>query len=903
MARIPTAVDMGQRPIPRSRRGAPQISLGDATAPAQAAEGLGEEVTQIGEVMADREFTALAKERDAYVAEELRRILYDPEDGFTTKQGRTALEARAFALDQIKKLKNSALKDMPSAASRKLESSLQSRIESAHLTVDKHTGAARNDWLNGASEARVNAALEDSLSDPDMLDAALSTIRSEYQGRAAREGWSREEYEFELSQAESTLFKNETLRIADLNPEKALAFLEEHQDQIQPSEYLVLKGKIEPLAKKEAGRRIGRLAAMQGVSEAYLVAIRAAESGGNDSAKNPRSTATGRYQFTAGTWADVMRKHPELGLTADGRLDPTQQELAIRAFTADNANILMGSGIEPTAGNLYAAHFLGAGSALVVLRASDVVPMSDLVSPSVIKANPFLADMTAGQFRAWSQRKGGGSEIAFSETAGGIAEVLEAAGDDPDIRAAAITEFNLQQSATLAASELESAELGVRVTTGEASQQEIDAARDAGKITPSRWETLTEQRITLEDKRIKDGKAIEDFRTHLEQGGKGNSYSSDHRKAVDLLDDQLSAQVEAAGGAAEDLTTARISMLGTTGVAPKGLVEDLRGGIASRSEEALLLADQAMQVAPQAFSGVEGGSSIETAVRAFRAYARVGMSSEQAARLAMPTPEEKEQNAAADAQINKELKEIDASVINQSFDSWLPFDAVQLPPQTETSALRDYEVLYRAARRDGILPEAAHEYAMAGLADPINGLYGVSAFASGSFSAAKDPNFIVSGLSVGDVTGQDNAGSARGVMRLPPERFYPKVDGGHEYIAEDITQSLASIDGWDGGDWWLVADESETDRAVRLSQRGQAELPGYRVYFINDRGELNFRYWRMETDDIAALQETAREKNAAAFEVERRASEIDPKTGKPKGNIRYGNGVAEKFLQPSEEGK
>lgn len=145
------------------------------------------------------------------------------------------------------------------------------------------------------------------------------------------------------------------------------------------------------------------------IDDGYFAAIRSAESGGNDAARNPLSSATGRYQFTRGTWEGLMRKHPGLGLTSAGRLDPAQQERAIRAFTADNAKTLQGAGIPINRGNLYAAHFLGAGDAVRVLRSRGETRLTDLLSPAVIKANPFLRDMTVTEFNGWTARKTSGT--------------------------------------------------------------------------------------------------------------------------------------------------------------------------------------------------------------------------------------------------------------------------------------------------------------------------------------------------------------------------------------------------------------------------------------------------------------------------------------------------------------
>lgn len=158
----------------------------------------------------------------------------------------------------------------------------------------------------------------------------------------------------------------------------------------------------------------------------YFSKIRTAESSGNDSAKNPLSSATGRYQFTTGTWNQLAKQNPQLGLTPDGRNDPEQQERAIRAFTSQNAGVLGNSGIEATNPNLYAAHFLGAGGATKVLSQADNAPVASIVGQSVVKANPFLANMTVGDFKNWTAKKvgdnGGGVQVASLDPSAGMAE-------------------------------------------------------------------------------------------------------------------------------------------------------------------------------------------------------------------------------------------------------------------------------------------------------------------------------------------------------------------------------------------------------------------------------------------------------------------------------------------------
>lgn len=184
----------------------------------------------------------------------------------------------------------------------------------------------------------------------------------------------------------------------------------------QPMGFLGSMGQSSPdvVAGSHAAAQGASVPELQGGLESYIANARAAESGGNPNAKNPRSSATGLYQFTSGTWNDLMRQYPNLGLTPDGRTDPAQQERAMRQFTLGNAQSLAAANLPVTPGTLYASHFLGAGGARQVLSQPDTAPMASVVSAEVINANPFLRNMSVGDFKQWSDSKGGGANGGYA---------------------------------------------------------------------------------------------------------------------------------------------------------------------------------------------------------------------------------------------------------------------------------------------------------------------------------------------------------------------------------------------------------------------------------------------------------------------------------------------------------
>jgi len=129
------------------------------------------------------------------------------------------------------------------------------------------------------------------------------------------------------------------------------------------------------------------------------------ESGGNPSIGAKTSSALGLHQFVASTWIGVIKQHglpgdPNAKAVAasivfkDGRpliVNEAQRALlarrtnaadstaAFRAFTADNAKFLRGVlGRDPSAGELYTAHFLGNGGAQTLLKADDNAIARDL---------------------------------------------------------------------------------------------------------------------------------------------------------------------------------------------------------------------------------------------------------------------------------------------------------------------------------------------------------------------------------------------------------------------------------------------------------------------------------------------------------------------------------------------
>lgn len=150
----------------------------------------------------------------------------------------------------------------------------------------------------------------------------------------------------------------------------------------------------------------------------------------SDVARNPKSSATGRYQFTRDTFVAYHRRVFGGNLSDSARwsqaTDGAVQERLMDALLADNSAFLKRQGEAETAGNLYLVHFAGQGGAKRIFDADPATPIERLLSAEAIAANGFLRGKTAGDVIAWAHSRMGGPAPA---RAGARAELAIGAGE------------------------------------------------------------------------------------------------------------------------------------------------------------------------------------------------------------------------------------------------------------------------------------------------------------------------------------------------------------------------------------------------------------------------------------------------------------------------------------------
>ncbi|QUM73348.1 hypothetical protein [Sphingopyxis granuli] len=172
--------------------------------------------------------------------------------------------------------------------------------------------------------------------------------------------------------------------------------------------------------------------------DALKAAIRGPESGGDDGATNRMgSSASGRYQFTEGTFKGYYRKVYGGGAAAadaawkNQRFDVGVQERLMDALIADNAATLRRAGIDTTTGNMYVMHVLGSGDGPRLLQAAPDTPVARILSAEVIRGNPtyFGGGKSASEAIAAMHRVVGHRAASVPAGRGGMGADADGIGD------------------------------------------------------------------------------------------------------------------------------------------------------------------------------------------------------------------------------------------------------------------------------------------------------------------------------------------------------------------------------------------------------------------------------------------------------------------------------------------
>ncbi|MGC8493283.1 MAG: hypothetical protein ACP5SH_16265, partial [Syntrophobacteraceae bacterium] len=141
--------------------------------------------------------------------------------------------------------------------------------------------------------------------------------------------------------------------------------------------------------------KIAQTAQNAGVDPGVALGIWSAEGGvTNPALKNPKSSATGIFQFLDSTWANA-------GGVPENRMDADEQiSRGIQSIRENTEQLRKDLGRSPLPREIYLAHQQGVEGAVNLLRADPNAKAADIVGEKAVTQNGGTADSTAGQFLA-----------------------------------------------------------------------------------------------------------------------------------------------------------------------------------------------------------------------------------------------------------------------------------------------------------------------------------------------------------------------------------------------------------------------------------------------------------------------------------------------------------------------
>lgn len=314
-------------------------------------------------------------------------------------------------------------------------------------------------------------------------------------------------------------------------------------------------------------------------------------------------------------------------------------------------------------------------------------------------------------------------------------------------------------------------------------------------------------------------------------------------KVFDKLSEQLDGQPDDVKEAATN------DFIKKTGIIPQSVEADI--SLAGMSDDPAQIASsmtnaaQVQQLAPKAFASLPGADNLRKDLASFQHLVNDrGMSGPDAARklLERRSPDFKRNEDVLGPEADKQAKDLAVSDVTNSFDPGV-FSAepgAGADPTTQNQLLSEYREVFK------------EEFIANG---------GDAADAKTRANAALSKTWGVSTVS-GDSQ----------LMKFPPEKFYPEIKGGFDYIKEDATVTAKELAGADVSKIVLRPDEG-TASDVRAGRP-----PRYRLFYTREvDGQTVIdqapKPWAIPTDMLKAKSAAVKAEEDAALQQQRAQEE------------------------------
>lgn len=306
--------------------------------------------------------------------------------------------------------------------------------------VTKHMMAEGRKFQEETLKGRMDVTVSGAVVAPteQAFATAIARLEQNIGDAAAYYGWAPEKAQMELRAKVGEVVSQRANRLMDLGDyQQAQSMVAQYGQMMDGKTALDLAARVNKFQMDEEDVQLGRA-----LAEAYqrggmvdlggdgggqstvstsadinraVAKIIQNESGGDPNIPNKYSTAKGLGQFIDSTWLTMVKRYrPDIAagksnaqIIALKTNAPLAREMTTR-YVEENARALRSAGMPVTDGNLYLAHFLGAGGAVKLLSAQDKSqPVVNLVGQKVVDANRFIQGKSVQWVIDWTARKMG----------------------------------------------------------------------------------------------------------------------------------------------------------------------------------------------------------------------------------------------------------------------------------------------------------------------------------------------------------------------------------------------------------------------------------------------------------------------------------------------------------------
>lgn len=342
-------------------------------------------------------------------------ITLDPKSAEAIKSGHTALDldTQKAQLRQATYVRSLLAQGKPDQAAAALQQRIDADRAAGHDTTDDEHMLE----VIKADPKQAGAAIDYHLASilgPEKWGENFKALGSEARDNAELPGkLALQPATLAKTQADAELAKAQAGQITDPRPETAVV-----TDPTTGQPIFYDKNGSPEAARASAGAGGGSASVPQGINALIPALMTSENASGDPNAKNPNSSATGNGQFVDATWLGMVKQNrPDL---AKGKSDA--QILAMRAdpnlsremttrYAVQNAGALETAGLPVNGATIAMCHKLGPGGAQAVLGADPNAPLTKVLPPAVIAANPQLRGLTAGQYAQGLAKKFGAQPI------------------------------------------------------------------------------------------------------------------------------------------------------------------------------------------------------------------------------------------------------------------------------------------------------------------------------------------------------------------------------------------------------------------------------------------------------------------------------------------------------------